>query len=1386
MRLRAQCVVLFVTAVVLGVAPPAWANPPQTFSQGSLIIPMQANYQTACGTVGGYGLVWSILYENRTGGAFDGQPVTVYWTINGSKTSPNRCTPSNRHALPPAPNNGTWNDPAWNDGCDVTITNTTAPPVVPVDYSIVVPVSGMYPAGAITNYTTTTAVARPAFAAVTMDAAVTAPKFETIQYQGAPFVIDGPDAVRVLTAMKTNPRFTKYITAGACGGIGGGQTNWYINMHQATVQFDAPVYKRINKVPPKVALLDLGGGVATGILDQYLTSAGLNFAGAGGTKATPGIIYDALHAVDDLISTGADPKGYLNSKVAGKSRYKVFWTPHWVASSSKVGAGGATAAQITNALENIAYFTDQQGNGLMAECASLESYEGSYESGSVKLANYTPLTRFMFTNDIDINGLSVNNSAWNGRNCTDPDYGALAAPRPACTRYLVPEDPFSQVGDFAFTSTGGHVHHFRHYLPNASLRRNYVARIATSWVNFDKNDPNNGDATGDKGWDFFTLTQKDGDAQKATVVYIAGHKFVDQVAGTRVILNTLLNLGADPIPSDRSVAAPTGYVDPNQGGKAIAFSSIFQVLEGTLLPGTQVLAWGTAKNWRFPSVRGDVRAHDAETGLAAGENTLTEAQIFSADGQMPLPASRNVFTYFGGYVEENPVLSGGRKVRNDVLQHGWVPERIEHTRINADFGTVPNPNCTDVLKYYKYKAKGKDGTGKIINQDKGGLTRGSDGICDLQQALQLTPVNFDAAFGIPASDVAQLEADVPEAQQFVQMVRGFCYFRDAANNRVMEPTDAQCASYDVVSDNRAHLGGAVRSSVAVVPPSSNIADAANNRRPTVAYVGTWDGQLHALYVSGGANYTGPATPRSYINPDATSTFKKSWAADFAAGTLPNAGTELWAYLPSTQLPWLKSNSARVDSSPVVQDVFIDLYGTGVRQWYTVLVASIGATGSQLFAMDVTNPLKPVLLWDITGSNHQVSNFPKFASTIIPDPDLKGTAAPLVWENVKAEFNYPPDLDPGRTTTGAFDLTELGGSRGLSVGQLREGLLPTYTVFVASNASQAVTGPGKGLIVYALDVATGQKLWQWQHEYKIGARNADNTVPPVASVRYGNDGASSLLVGDFEGRLWELDARSGANVHLVRDGASCSPVCKYPAFDAVGPTDTPQQPISSNIGVAKLPSAPVGPLASLGDEMVALFGTAGADWVPTTVGGKVHIVLLTDRRKKPVVGGGKHLDGSPWTEADARDSARDWGIFQEPAGLPLALTAPDRVYGNVTISGQVAFVPVAGGVVGTPESISRNIAGKTLLLDLGALPANATAAALANHSLANFGGVTVLHVPSGAGSKDIVIGAEVSKLTKYVELNAGASGRTSANSDLSPNQSLPYRLLNAARRFLSQQ
>ncbi|HXS51866.1 MAG TPA: PilC/PilY family type IV pilus protein [Usitatibacter sp.] len=84
-----------------------------------------------------------------------------------------------------------------------------------------------------------------------------------------------------------------------------------------------------------------------------------------------------------------------------------------------------------------------------------------------------------------------------------------------------------------------------------------------------------------------------------------------------------------------------------------------------------------------------------------------------------------------------------------------------------------------------------------------------------------------------------------------------------------------------------------------------------------------------------------------------------------------SGTELWAYIPSFVLPNLKaladdnySNAHQfyVDGSPTVSDVWS---GTA---WRTVLVGGLNAGGKGYYALDVTNPATPKVLWEFSDAN----------------------------------------------------------------------------------------------------------------------------------------------------------------------------------------------------------------------------------------------------------------------------------------------------------------------------------------------------------------------------------------------------------------------------------
>jgi type IV pilus assembly protein PilY1 len=85
----------------------------------------------------------------------------------------------------------------------------------------------------------------------------------------------------------------------------------------------------------------------------------------------------------------------------------------------------------------------------------------------------------------------------------------------------------------------------------------------------------------------------------------------------------------------------------------------------------------------------------------------------------------------------------------------------------------------------------------------------------------------------------------------------------------------------------------------------------------------------------------------------------------------DTGAEMWAYVPSFVLPNLKAladdNYATqhqyfVDGSPNAGDIY-----TG-SAWKTIIVGGLGAGGKGYYALDITNPASPSVLWEFTDAN----------------------------------------------------------------------------------------------------------------------------------------------------------------------------------------------------------------------------------------------------------------------------------------------------------------------------------------------------------------------------------------------------------------------------------
>lgn len=150
------------------------------------------------------------------------------------------------------------------------------------------------------------------------------------------------------------------------------------------------------------------------------------------------------------------------------------------------------------------------------------------------------------------------------------------------------------------------------------------------------------------------------------------------------------------------------------------------------------------------------------------------------------------------------------------------------------------------------------------------------------------------------------------------------------------------------------------------------------KRDQVVYVGGNDGFLHA-FLTGKATGTPPAGQTVAYGPIGTS-------CPVAVGTTQSTnpmcdGLEIWGYSPRLLQPknWPAARGGHVymvDGAPVVEDVLFTKgqasspgvcasYPCASNRWEyrTVLVNCLGAGGPGCFAMDVSNPWDPQLLWE---------------------------------------------------------------------------------------------------------------------------------------------------------------------------------------------------------------------------------------------------------------------------------------------------------------------------------------------------------------------------------------------------------------------------------------
>lgn len=200
------------------------------------------------------------------------------------------------------------------------------------------------------------------------------------------------------------------------------------------------------------------------------------------------------------------------------------------------------------------------------------------------------------------------------------------------------------------------------------------------------------------------------------------------------------------------------------------------------------------------------------------------------------------------------------------------------------------------------------------------------------------------------------------------------------------------------------------------------------------------------------------------------------------------GEETWAYVPHTIYPTLhkladanygNNHTYYVDGSPKTGDVYIN------GQWRTILVGGLNKGGRGYYALDITDPADPLVLWEFCADAALCS---------VADTDLGYT------------FGNP--VITKRPADGK------------------------WVVLVASGYNNVSPGSGRGYL-YVLDAATGSVL----HKIDTGA---GNTTTPSGLARITgraenpatDNTATTVFGGDLLGNLWRFDMTDNSVIKLA--------------------------------------------------------------------------------------------------------------------------------------------------------------------------------------------------------------------------------------------------------------
>lgn len=325
--------------------------------------------------------------------------------------------------------------------------------------------------------------------------------------------------------------------------------------------------------------------------------------------------------------------------------------------------------------------------------------------------------------------------------------------------------------------------------------------------------------------------------------------------------------------------------------------------------------------------------------------------------------------------------------------------------------------------------------------------------------------------GLPASDPRISDAN--KVNKLVDYLRGNKTYEDTSLNTVVANRlfrERQATLGDISQSRPSYFKASIMTYLDAGYKTFH--DAAVASRTPAVFVGANDGMLHAFNA--------------------------------------NTGDELWAFIPTPVISNLANLADKeyganyhtnyVNGNPIVADVCVSGCNGGAAVWRTILVSGLNGGGRGYFALDVTNPAAPALLWEFT-------------------PQNLGSAI-----NLGYTFGNPliTKMQDGRWVV----LLTSGYNNGTFARRLNDG---TYV-----NNSPAGDGGG---YVYVLDAGSGAVV----KVLSTGEGNSANPsglakITAYAEQMYENNTAVKAYAGDLNGNIWRFDINTNqvTKIATLRD------------------------------------------------------------------------------------------------------------------------------------------------------------------------------------------------------------------------------------------------------------